>query len=257
MEVQMFLKLILGLSIGCLVCRRTIIVLKRAHIMSTSHSNQLQWLYLAALLPSVFVASSHFVWWVLTWMIVLVVLPVLLAAVIEGRRRREFVAETGDFYDELILEMRGGQSLRSSLENILNLRRYGFHTLEMAAFALQSTTDVAQQPDFESTRDPMLRIRARELCELLYSTHRVLEQLLFLRWLHRLQERFRRKSSSVTQQVRAQAAVVVCLYAGLCGLQVVFGHLSIFSFWVVGSGSLLFLGLMTLQYILRSFRWKV
>lgn len=185
------------------------------------------------------------------WLALLVGFPLLIAAAIEQWRLREFKIESRHFFDEIVFELRVGQSLRAGLERIFARNQCGFYSHEIIEKVLHG---VSQHPQYH---DPCLVRRHQELVRLLNINSKVVDKVLFLRSMYVLQEKFRRKSRAATQQVKSQAVVVTLLYFILLIGQIRYSNLRIDSFWVILSAILLCGGLLLMRWILRSFKWKV
>lgn len=248
-KVEVFVKIILCSLIGFMVVHRTISILRRGRLVAREHHHRLRYLYVVVVIPFCFSIGAMTTVTLITSAIVLLT-PYLFALIVENRRRRAFQRETVEFYDELIFFARSGRSLRAALSAVAEDPRFGFYSRELAAGVLNGA------PGPELKQVSMLA-RARELEKILQSGGRVVDRLRFFRRLHRLEEKFRRKSSIATQQVRAQALITVLLYAGLAILQLVTGTLKPGSIWFLGSLPPLIFGLWVLGRMARRFRWKV
>lgn len=255
-------QLIFYLLIGHLIASRTVHLLKIANIVAVENENWLRCLYLMTpimLLLLMRIGHTNMFW---LFAFVFFALPFMVAEFIERRRTRQFVSETRDFYDELLFEIRSGNSLRSSLDRIIASQHFGFYTREMVGVALKNNEETvskreARPPSTSSTRNKITQQRLLELRRLLCASGKILERLQFLRHIHHLEQKFRRRSRIATQQVRAQAAIVLILYVGLLILQLVTGFTKLDSPFVFVSLSLILAGLGTIYHITRSFRWKV
>ncbi|PWU16634.1 MAG: hypothetical protein C5B49_10385 [Bdellovibrio sp.] len=164
---------------------------------------------------------------------------------------KRFSRETLEFYDELLLELRIGRSVRSAFEHIQQDRRFSFYTQESIQCVLKGNNPAS------AFKNSQMKNRIMELRRLLDAGGRIVERVQFLRRNHRIQEGFRRRSRIATQQVRSQAAVVVLLYLGLLAIQLNAGTVRLFSIWVMAGNLLLMLGLISLRWVMRSFKWKV
>ncbi len=250
--------LFLNLGIGLLITHRTVHLLKITNIIAVEHEKKLRWLYFVS--PIMLLLLNSIGHTKLFWLFNLIyfMVPFLAAELVERYRAHQFVNETRDFYDELVFEVRSGNSLRSSLDRIIGGPQFGFYTREMVGVALKNADRVVLSTWFSrSKHERMTNQRVVELRRLLQFSGKILERLQFLRKIHQLEQKFRRKSRVATRQVRAQALIVVILYAGLLILQISTGFTRWNSPFVSLSAALLLLGLFVFFCLMRSFRWKV
>lgn len=250
--------LILYSVIGLMVAHRTVHLLKFTDIIAVKNEKWLRCLYLIPpIMLLLLVRIGHTNWF---WMFAFVffALPFVVAEIVERRRTREFISETRDFYDEMVFEIRSGNSLRSSLDRIMVGTQFGFYTREMISVSLKNTDDsVSNRETLPRSCNKLIDHRVHELRRLLQSSGKILERLQFMRHVHHLEQKFRRKSRVATRQVRAQAGIVIMLYLGLLTLQLATGFTNLTSPFVFVSLSLIVLGLAVLFHIMRSFKWKV
>lgn len=244
-------KLIFELVFGLLITSRTIHLLRSGNIIAVEQQKYLRWMYLITPLVLLFLSTIdalNLFWWI---SVLFFAAPYLSAIIIERRRARQFVSETLEFYDELVFELRSGNSLRSSLDRINNGSQFGFYTREMVGVALKGSESKS------AISNKLTDKRVLELRRLLHASGKILERLQFLRRLHHLEEKFRRKSRVATRQVRAQAMIVVLFYFGLLFLEISAGLVKPFSLFVGASAVLLMMGLLVFHLLMRSFKWKV
>lgn len=240
---------LLKIFVGLVIASRTIAIIERANIIAIDRRHQLRFLFLNGFVP---ILVEHWTSSLIAFLVVSVVqllLPLLLAWLVENRRILGFRSEVHEFYDELIFAIRGGQSLRSVLTSVRDSSHFGFYTREMVSRVLSKSGSGGRSAEIEE--------RVVELQLLLQSSGRILERIHFYRRRHLLEEKFRRKSRTATQQVRAQTGIVCLMYIILLFLQLWTGLLNPTSPWIWISACLLLAGTLALFLVMRSFRWKV
>lgn len=189
----------------------------------------------------------------LLWMVAIVVflIPKIALVGIERKRRQQFRNETLRFFDRLLMGVRSGTSAREVLRLISTDGSFGFHTRDLAAASLHEDARL-----FE-TANPTFRSRLIELRRILRSGQRTAERVQAMRRTLVMKERFQRKSRLATQPIRAQMWIVVSLYVGLLLLQCSFDSKVLGSVWMWASAGLLIAGILIIEMLRRSFKWKI
>lgn len=244
--------LLLQLFVGLVITSRTIAIIQHTNMVTGTNQRHLRWLHVNCLVPILLHRWTISLVPFFVWSFASFLVPLAIAGWVESRRIQRFRGETREFFDELALEIRGGRSLRSALGRIRGETRFGFYTREMIGYALQTGTHE------KGFHHPEIGRRVGEIQRLLNGGGgKIMDRVQFFRKMHALADRFRRKSRAATQQVRAQALVVSLMYGALLIFQLVTNSVKGSSPWVYLSFVLLICGLLSLRWIMRSFRWKV
>lgn len=167
-------------------------------------------------------------------------------------RRRRYRARVVPFLDEVLLNMRSGRSFREALH------------LAGARESTVGAEDLGQIPAMvvfpESATRAALLAEAQDLLgefrEMDRSSVRVIDRLQAVRRRERTKRKFRQKSSQVTSQVKAQAAVCSLLYLALAAWTCASDPAKILTVPLILSFGLFLVGIGVMTLIGRSFKWK-
>ena len=179
------------------------------------------------------------------------ILPFLWLQGIEWQRRRRFQSETPAFFDELILGLKSGLSLRESLRKLSLSHHFGFYSRELSVACLRNSDPLGP------SNETFMASRVVELQKILQGSARTIERLQFLRHRYHLLDKFRRKSRHAIGMARAQLVVILAMYFGLCVLQILKTTNLFHTLWFWMSFCLLLVGLVAFYLLTRSFRWKI
>lgn len=153
--------------------------------------------------------------------------------------------------DQLVLAVQSGRSLRAAISALAEAER-GF--LHLSILNLQHA--ILYETSESSLRSACLKNLYGELSRIDKSNSKCADQLRSFRQQLKTLEDFRRRSGQVSLQIRMQAAISALLYAGLLVFTV-----TQFGFYqhrglIAASGTLFFVGMVTVFVIGRRNRWS-
>jgi len=243
-------KLIFCLIVGSLFVVRTNKILKiLGYVSPTSGRIVLMTAFAVTIIASWMARAPHFALW--SFALALYLSPVITLSIIQRRRQQQFHKETSRFFDRMLLGVRSGVAAREVLRQISQDPSFGFHTRDLADASLREDSAL-----FE-TRNADFRKRVEDLRRILGGGQRTGDRLQSLRRKAMMRERFQRKSRTATQPVQAQIWVILTLYIGLFALQLAQDSRLLTSVWVLGSATLVLLGLYLIYFQQRRFSWKI
>lgn len=175
--------------------------------------------------------------------------PILVLGLRHLQNKKRFRDETVELYQELLLEVLAGGSIRSALEKTLG-HNWSLEHRELTALVL-------------SGRETNLKLRSPELSQRFHELHSLVNgrgsmvnkiRLLKERWM--LSQKLGRKRKAATALVQAQSIMTSVLFVGVvtARLFVDLGFLK--SMWLWSGVSLLVFGLYLIARLERAFQWK-
>jgi Flp pilus assembly protein TadB len=191
---------------------------------------------------------------IVAWLYILALNALVLCVpkMAEYLRRKEFRKNMIPAVDAVLLSVQSGSSYRDSLLE-LNKKNphFGFYIHEIISLVL------LRQPLTLKTKDMMLIRFFHELNAASMSTHRVSDRIKSFRYVLKIEENFRQKSSMATLQARAQSLVVGILYflALIFDFGTFSGNLDFKP--IVLSVVLFILGVLWIWKLGRTHQWKV
>ncbi len=196
------------------------------------------------------ISNSYFGMWSLA------LFPILAAkitfTVLTFIREKRFKDTFSQFLDDIIIEMRAGQSFRSSLSKA-NEKTEPFvqqkirKVIEMIRFSIP----------INETQEPFIGSILEEFRRIDENSHNSLQRLLSFRHKLRVESDYRRRSGQAVLQIRAQAGVLIVLYFATALF--VFTQLSIdkIGIEILLSFLLFFIGTAIVFMYGRGYKWKV
>lgn len=236
---------ILGSVIGCIVVSRTIDIFIEKSIIrpieqlrrNLIRANLLVVFYLLCGLGPIIVAFTC------------ALSPVLFLGLRHLQNKKRFRDETVELYQELLLEVLAGGSIRSAIEKTL-AHNWSLEHRELAALVL-------------SGRGSNLNLRSSELSQRFHELHSLLNgrgsmvnkiRLLKERWM--LTKKLGRKRKAATALVQAQSILTSILFAGVVTARLFVDLDFLKSMWLWSGVCLLIFGLYLLSRFERAFQWK-
>jgi hypothetical protein len=175
---------------------------------------------------------------------------------IRWRRLVEFERDRVHFLSHLLLKMKAGESLRSSLSAVIAHSNQTDSTMAFLYQQIQKTLYLGEVPK------SLCKLRAvDELAHSLLraekSSHHCVQRLQNLRDLYQKHSDFRRRSGQVTTQIRAQSVVLALLYFALfVGMMCEYGTEKYVELRLL-SLLLFVLGIIMVFYLGGRMRWKI
>lgn len=176
--------------------------------------------------------------------------PILLLGVRHLQNKKRFRDETVELYQELLLEVLAGGSIRSAVEKTLPNQKWSLEHRELAALVL-------------SGRESNLNLRSTQLSQRFHELHSLLNgrgsmvnkiKLLKERWM--LSKKLERKRQAATALVQAQSILTLFLFAGVVVARLVVDLDFLKSLWLWSGIGLLILGLYLISRFEKAFQWK-
>ncbi len=182
---------------------------------------------------------------------IILISPLFVSITKSRVNEQRFHNETVDLYDSLLMDVRGGLSVREAILNSGQSPQWSYPHRETVAYVVKNSAEIFPN------RHKAMQLRAREITSILSSGSRVTDRLKFYRDQWSLVIRLDRKIKSATQPTRAQAFVVVVLYILVATYQAVQDAHFLTSKWFLTGTFLMVLGLLMIWRIQRTFRWKI
>jgi hypothetical protein len=222
---------------------------RRISLKNFSRAHQRAFFVTIAVIPIflIVIGTSSIILWTLIGCLSLILRA--LPNILSKFRRTLSLEESIQLLDRLILSMRSGFSLRSSLKEA---SRDGAKETRRAA---QDLFERLENGGVIGPRDVLTGEILRELRRIEARATRSIEAVQSLRSALRIRADFRRKSGQITLQIRLQAALAVTLYLPLLFIQWRSGHL--FAARTLLSMFLFAGAQIWIQMVFRRFEWKV
>lgn len=222
-------------------------------LFSITSANKLRFIcYFAAWIVSLLFVwmgiSSFFSWYAV--MLALILLP-MLKILLRHMRRSQIPMKSLAFLDLVLLNMKGGQSLRKSLSAATEAEKSWFSSFQLS---LMKNLELGQRLETESE---WFNVWASEIIQIEKSRNKVVEQLEILRRYTRQEQNFKKKMKNASAGPRAQVFVMSILFFGLN--VVAFRNLQTEQLKTLlpMAWFLYFLGVGSIFIVMRSFKWKV
>lgn len=182
--------------------------------------------------------------------VTLFISPIFISILSARINERKFQNETVELYDSLLMEVRGGRSIRESVVHTGSEARWSYPHREIVAYIVKNSGELFPN------RHKGMQVRARELASVMNSGSRVGDRLKFYRDQWSLSRKLGLKVNLATKQAQVQAIVVTALYIIVSGYQIFHDWKFLGSKWFVLGTALLVIGLLVMLKIQRGFRWK-